>query len=385
MSFLFKDEVLAKLLIESGVFEKLNKFGQQVSNDAKSIARKLADTLLQQSVQESFATPELQIYAQNLVSLDHFLTFLYDNKDRDDGDLIVYHNAVVGQDIPPEKVELYTKYKEFFVLKKGLIKRLHELNAASSEAGNELMKPLLQKLIPEANEKLALGFEAQQAGAVSNQQGESQVGKGTTPTTTTGDSAVNPAASDPNYKRVSVQNESEEEKPDQLGNSLKNLMSNLPFQSTDTISPDDMESFIDGLFTISAMLNNEYFQNERFKSDVLKYHLAMSNDMASWVSFINKVAQQIPASNATSYKTQVPFDLGGRPITELEQIFGSTPNARSAAQILLKMILLMQQSLYTIKRSPQLVDRLSQEVIDNQLQRSKAFADQLGPFQGNHA
>jgi hypothetical protein len=370
MSFLFEDNILAKILIESKVFEQLNKYGQQVNDEAKLVAVKLTNRLMQEAVQASDTKSHSEVYVQDLVSLDSFLNFLLKNEERFDGELIVYHNATTA-DIQPPKPELYVKYKDFFVLKAGLTDRLRELDIASKQAGNEVMKPLLKNLIEEANKNLGLGFESHHENLPANPFDNDGNQKGQSGSKVQVPFAMNESTADPNYKNVSQKTEQQT-----LQQDLEQLRNVLPLQSTSSLSPYDMTLFIRSMYQLVSkhpklVTGPMLGQFAQFNADIERAY-------AEWQSFVGRASSV--ASNAQSAREDVSYDLAGRPNVGLEMTFGNTPNAREAAARLLHMVKLVEQSITSINRSPNMTNLLGQDILSGQVARAKAFIDSLGPF-----
>lgn len=371
MSFLYDDNVLAKLLIESGAFEQLNKYGQQVNNEAKLVAVKLANRLMQEAVQASDTSSDAEVYVQDLVSLDSFLNFLLKNEQRFDGQLIVYHNATT-ENIEPPNPEMYVKYKDFFVLKAGLTERLKELDMASQQAGNEVMKPLLKGLIFEANKSLGLGYESQYSAVPANPYG-SQSGNqaGNNGSKVQVPFAMDESVADPNHKNVSQESEKQA-----LQQDIEQLRNVLPLQSSNSISPYDITLFVRSMYQLVAkhpklVTGPMLGQFKQFNADVERAY-------TEWQAFVGRATTNAP--NAQSAREDVPYDLSGRPNTGLEMLFGNTQNAREAGARLLHMLKLVEQSIMSINRSPTMTNLLGQDILSNQLTKAKAFIDSLGPF-----
>ena len=378
MSFLFKDDVLSELIVKSGLFEKLNKYGQQVSDEAKLVAVKLANNLMQQAVHAGDTSSKSEVYVQDLVSLDSFLNFLLKNEERFDGKLIVYHNATTA-DIQPPNPELYTKYKEWFIMKPGLLDRLRELDIASKQAGNEVMKPLLKGLIAEANQSLGLGFESQHDNVPANpydgQNGNQKGGPGGQG----GNAkvqvpfAIDESTADPNYRNVSQKSNNDQQS---LNQDLEQLRNVLPFQSTTSISPYDITLFIRSMYQL--VTKHQKLVTGPMLGQLKQFSADIERDYFEWQAFVGRATAT--ASNAQSAREDVPYDLGGRPNNGLETLFGSTGNAREAAQRLLQMVKLVEQTIMSINRSPNMSNLLGQDILAGQTQRARAFTDSLGPF-----
>lgn len=374
MSFLFEEVVLAKLLVESGLFNSLSKYGQQVDNEAKQIAVKLTNNLMNQAINQS-SSNDLPIYVQNLVDLDSYLNFLVKNGVRaTGGKLITYHDAS-GTNPSPD-AEAYTKYKEFYVLKDGLLEKLRELDIVANQVGNEVMKPLVKGLISQINNIFGITFESAinpPANPYENIVGQDQLYNKS--------DGQHGNVNSGQYKNVSFSPDSEVNNLTQhqkLQEDIIGVRNTLPFQSSTSISPYDITLFIRSM---AQLLNNHknlitgpmLGQFQQFNSDI-------ERNWTAWQNFISRVDSTGLVTNVKSLRDEVPYDRANRPNTTLENLFGNNLNAKEAAQRLLQMVNLTQQAILSINRSPQMVDLLGKDVLNNQANQTRLFIESLTPF-----
>lgn len=375
MTFLYEDNVLNSLLVSANLIDKLVKEAQQANDEARLIATKLVNNLAAQAVQKGPSTGS-ELYVQDIVSLDAFLNFLLKHQERFAGKLIVLHDATNGQS-PPENQEDYHKYKDFFILKDGLIDYWRKVEAASKQVGNEVMKPLVKNLLAEINQALNYNVEPSPA----EPQDNPYDAENDTQTNQKGKSVVqvpfkmNQDAID-NVSGGASNNKAKQTSEAELAKDFASIRNVLPFQSTNSLSPYDITLFINTMFELldkhkSVIVGPMYGQFEQFSQNIKKNY----ND---WQGFISRASQT--ASNAQSARDEVPYDRGRRPFTGLETIFGSTPNAREAAQRLLQMVNLVQQSIMSINRSSKLMSLLSQDVLNHQLSEAQSYIDSLTPY-----
>jgi len=120
--------------------------------------------------------------------------------------------------------------------------------------------------------------------------------------------------------------------------------------------------------------------NESLKNEFIQFTNTMSGTINAWEGFINKNASKYP--QVKSFQTQVPYNRSANAEATLSQIFGDTPNARTAAQILLRMIILVNQTLLSLRQIEGLNQRLSPEVVSEQVKRAQNFIYNLQAFVG---
>jgi hypothetical protein len=393
MSFLFQDDVLAKLLVESGLFADLNKYGQQVSSDAKLVAAKLAKSLMEQAIDQSGARDE-QVYVQNLADLDSYLNYLWKNGVKDaTGDLISYHDT--AGNTPPKNPSLYTKYMKgnedtgFYVIKDALLGKLRELDEAVSQAGNEVMKPLVKGLIEQVNSTFGTSYESQV-------HKDDKTGAPTAPHTDVAGNSSLPTAqpiaqgtpgnlqnisynpNDPNAQNAS--NTQEESHGNGANSSLQTLLGNLPFQTADALSPYAMQSFIGNAANLASALQPQ-LKDGRLNVELTQFANSINSEVSEWNSFVNSPpVGGVGGANASAYQTEVPYDRANRPFSTLETIFGSQFKAKESVQRLLQMVLLVQQTIASIKRSPMLTNAIGSNILDNQSRQATAFTNSLTAY-----
>lgn len=377
MTFLHNDKVLVKLLADTGVLDTLTKHAQQVDTEAKIIATKLANILATQAVQ-SGQKNEPAVYVRDLVDLIAYLNFLLKtNQHAEDGKPIVIHQTAGGEAtkefLDSIDKNLYVQYqKDFWVHKAGLQSRLNELDIVANRTGNEVMKPLVKNLIVQANEGLGLKFESSQSLPPNPYDDEHSNGtnKKQTP------SKMNDGKGDPNYKNVSLKDNGENE--GDMEEDFSSIRNVLPFQSTSSISPYDMNLFVRTMHALLAkypqlLAGPMLGQAEQFTSE-------MNKNYAGWQAFVRTISSQNPSGNAAQALEEVPYNRAGMPNSQLEQIFGNTPNAREAANRLVQMINLSQQALVSLQRSPQIINLLGKDVVDGQVRQAQSLVTSLNPL-----
>lgn len=386
MSFLFEEDILAKILIDSGEFERLIKSAQNANEQIKSIAQKMANNLLSQTTAQH-DKPDADLYVRDLVNLDAYLTFLLTNRQRFNGKLIVFHQAV-GEALPPNP-ELYTLYHTFWVYKDGLKNRLTELDVISNQVGNEVMKPLVKGLIQEANQSLKLEYTREadeslpsnpyagqeqandKANKNSKQPSKFQIGF------SADESAIKNVIDDKNQSQSNAKSKQD----------LNALRDSMPFKSPNSLSPYDMYLFIHNVNNI--LQNNPKLISGPMGTQFERFNESIYSKYLDWQNFIAKLpnSNETPLNPSTpttsdknSLKEEVPFERGNRPLAMLTSLFGSTNAAREAAQRLLQMVNLTHQALLSITRSAQLVDLLGKDIVANQTNQASNYADSLTPF-----
>lgn len=375
MTFLYDDKVLLKLLIDSGAFDKVSKYAQYAQEQAKQLALQLAQDLLSSNSSIAEKTPDL--YVKDLVDLDSYLNFLLKNNTKaQDGKFIVINqgNAPSQDLLDSIDKKIYTLYKSFWIHKQGLSDLLYQLNVNAQLPGNEVMKPLVKKLFEQTNQ---LGVKFDNMVSKNPYEEDNETKKQPTSNVQVPFGISQTTADD-----AAGQNSDTKSDKDQANNAsqaeLENALNNLPFKHNGWLSPYDMQSFI---INISRYIHsNPKLNNSRLGVEFTNYLDNMNQNVGLWNSLINKVSAEISNSNAKSYRLKVPYDLSQRPTVVLEQIFGSTPNARSAAQILLTMVNLMEQSFDSLRESTVFSALISQDKLNSQINQAQSYANSLGPF-----
>src|SRR5271165_6385830 len=109
MTFLHDDLVLYKFLSDSGLINQLSKSAQDIKEQARQIALKMARNLLVSNTNVS--GQDADIFTRHLVDLTAFINYLYANKKRaTDGNLIVVQSNEEKQNKPPEEQGSYSWY-----------------------------------------------------------------------------------------------------------------------------------------------------------------------------------------------------------------------------------------------------------------------------------
>jgi hypothetical protein len=380
MSFLFEDHTLVKILDESGLLSKLNKYAQDADAQAKLLAQKLADKLANELADHK-GTADTEIYVKDLVSLEAYLNYLLKhNKKSDDGHRLVIQGGpgIGGEQLTEADKHLYMSYHGFFVYVSGVAGLVKQLLVESKKMGNEVMKPLVKGLHDEATKSFGEAFNTSDADEDEDGTDADETGDQDETTKSKGF----PVTQNTFYAKFKNTKNTKDNKSDptkgqtSVEQDLAGLRNALPFQSTDSLSPYDMQSFINAFSGLAAKFPN--VGDGRLNTESLQFRQAMDGNMAKWNTFINQVATEFPKSNAVSYQNRVPYNLAGRPFTGLTQIFASTPKAEDASRYLLQMVRLVEQTLFSLQRAPDLVALLGKDIISNQVRLSQAFANKLG-------
>lgn len=374
MSFLFEDDTLIKLMNDSGLLDKLNKYAQESNQEAKLLAIKLAKKLASEWVGEQ-GTNDTEIYVKDLVSLTAYLQYLdkYKKQSADGHPIALQAKNINAKQFADTYKKSYFPYNGFLVYVSGLKSLINELLIESEKDGNQVMKPLVNGLHAESIKSFGDAFnntdEDEDGGTAENIEDPDGIPK-------------NIPASTMYMKHRPDGNKGsgkakQETTLDQDLESMRNL---LPFQSTSSLSPYDMTFFIRSFNNVLAKSVKQKVNLNAgpIVGQFVQFNESIERNYTEWVNFCAKASALAP--NANSAREEVPYDLAGRPFTHLETLFGNTPNAREGAQRLLQMVSLTSQALLSLQRSPDLTNLLGKDIISSQTRRAQAFINNLETY-----
>ncbi len=386
MTFLYDDHVFIQLLAGTSVLDEIVKQAQQIqlnqeeltrkltrsrqkTDEAKLIAAKLTQSLIEQW-QQSQQQNDHPVYVRDLVNLEAYLNFLLKTKQKaHDGKPVVIHQDFGGE--PSEEFlasidkKLYVPFqKAWWVHRSGLSENLRELDIASKQPGNEVMKPLVKGLIEQSN-AIGVAYESVHGEISPYSEAPGQDGKGKV--------QLGLAVKIPDDDVLDQRDPSNKGVKKDLATQFAALR-HLPFQADSSISPYDMSAFARNMNTLLTkfpqfIAGPLFGQIERISTD-------LNRNYAEWHSFINQIVAKDPQSNAGQALEDVAYSIVS-PGNSLDAIFGSTQYVKQAANRLIQMINLTISALTAIYRSPTLVDMFGKSVIDDQIKTAHIFTNSL--------
>lgn len=369
MSFLFEDEVLGKLILDSKMLEPtLRSFAQQTkpsSLPSKELVSKLFDRLNTQLISvvspqglpggETGQTITGQMFFEDLQSLDTFVSYLYKNVAKFNGKTIVIKKT------DGLTSDNYVEYEDKYIDINGL---QHVLNVVKEQAKNNLFTTkVVNNLLEEISEKLKLQADKID---LSDQK----------PVQAPTEQAVNQNSQKrPYLVSIKIDGNLTEEENEKLAQKVVDLGNVMPFRSNLTISPDDIYNFLLKSYQVLISPQKE-LQQADLVSRFQQLSVAAVASYNSWKLFINSLPPQL---NAQTLVEEVPYDRSRRPFANLEARLNGTTPAKKAVGFLLPMVNLAEQGLLALKRSPGISNILGDH-LDNNLREAQSFADSLRPY-----
>lgn len=375
MSFLFEDDVLVKLLIDSKLFNQLDKYAQQADAETKILAIKLTKDLIDQA-RQAYNPPGADIYVRDLTSLESYINYLHKNKilASDGKEIVIQTKGLASGVIIEQDKNLYKPYHDFMVHIGGLIEQINTLDEEAQKEGNQVMRPLVNSLKAEATIVFAMDFTSKKKD-IAHGGPSFAISKG----------VVDHIVGDDSDNITNKTKGTETGVATKSRVTVSSVTGSPPFGSDDMISPLDMHEFIVNMYNLLLQSSNNLPEIIGLRTQFATLQQNISGNYNDWQQFIDRMP---PISNASNYRDHVPYDHS-QPYGAFSRLFpgGATGsnnphgNAREAGVKLLQMIDLTRQALGLMQRSPQLMS-IFKDFIPSQLRRAQTFINGLQSFTG---